>query len=558
MKISDNRSVILLCILMTMLIWMLPNMRSRDVGQPIYGKVNSISFAPFRDGQSPLTRSFPSEAQVEADLALVASRSRAIRTYASSEGGYNIAAMAERHGLRLWLGAWLGRDSDVNAQETSRAVDLANAFPNTVDRVVVGNEVLLRRDLTLDRLIQIIDEVKGRVSQPVTYADVWEFWLKNPELASHVDIITIHILPYWEDIPVGVNDIVAHVGRVYAEVRARFPDKRIAIGEIGWPSSGRWRGPAAPSRLNQATALRSFLTMADREGLDYNIIEAFDQNWKRHMEGVVGGSWGLWNSDRTDKNALSGPILESSYWFVNAAWSGFSSLVLIGIVALTMLRDPWGAVSNRNLSPNSLVVSCVFGNALVFAIIGSIENSVTTWEIALSTITVLLQVAMAVVTLQHFCLDVAGGFRPGGGICNSRFGYLLHKMLQSCPRLVFDDRRGKIRNIYLLFLMILVVEYVLVLVDGRYRAIPFFTLAVPAVVVAFHICGFLKIALPRSYGFIYSGTVLTMLWVSMSAFLLAIEGVRNTEMNRWIFLTGFFLLPVSNFYSAENSKDEMR
>ena len=237
--------VLVLLVILIVLGWWWPN-RPQLAGLAMpAARLNSVSFAPFRDGQSPLTGRFPTAAQVEADVALVAARTRAIRTYASIEGEYDIPALAERHGLKVWLGIWLGSDRASNTLEIARGIQLAHLHPNTVERVVVGNEVLLRRDLPPAELTAALDQVRAAVPQPVTYADVWEFWEQYPEVAAHVDIVTIHLLPYWEDEPTGIEGAVAHVGATHRRIAARFPGKPVAIGETGWPSRGRTRGPAA-------------------------------------------------------------------------------------------------------------------------------------------------------------------------------------------------------------------------------------------------------------------------------------------------------------------------
>ncbi len=127
----------------------------------------------------------------------------------------------------------------------------------------------------------------------MTYADVWEFWLKAPEIASSVDFVTIHILPYWEDDPVAAKDAVAHVREIRAKLKAKFAGKEILIGEVGWPSEGRMRAGALPSPANQALVLSGVVAAAKKEGWKVNLIEAFDQPWKRLLEGTVGGYWGL-------------------------------------------------------------------------------------------------------------------------------------------------------------------------------------------------------------------------------------------------------------------------
>ena len=146
----------------------------------------------------------------------------------------------------------------------ARGIAIANQNPDTVVRVIVGNEVLLRRDLPPAELIADIDRVKKAVHQPVAYADVWDFWKQFPEIAPHVDVMLIHLLPYWEDTPTGIDHAVAHVDDAYHEMKRLFPGKQIAIGETGWPSRGRERADAVPGRVNEARFLRAFLTLAGR------------------------------------------------------------------------------------------------------------------------------------------------------------------------------------------------------------------------------------------------------------------------------------------------------
>jgi glucan 1,3-beta-glucosidase len=152
------------------------------------------------------------------------------------------------------------------------------------------------------------------VQVPVTYADVWEFWLQHPQVAPAVDFLTIHLLPYWEDDPRGIDDALAHVGQVREDFGRRFAPKDIVIGETGWPSEGRQRETALPSRVNEAKFIRGFVAMAEENGWHYNLIEAFDQPWKRASEGAVGGYWGLYDADRQDKGILEGPVSNLPLW----------------------------------------------------------------------------------------------------------------------------------------------------------------------------------------------------------------------------------------------------
>jgi hypothetical protein len=207
---------------------------------------------------------------------------------------------------------------------------------------VVGNEVLLRGEMTASDLVATIRSVKSQVSVPVTYADVWEFWLRNREIYDAVDFITIHILPYWEDFPIRAKYAAAHVDSIRKRLAVAFPGKEILIGETGWPSEGRMRAGALPSRTNQARVVSEILAMAKLENFRVNLIEAYDQPWKRKLEGTVGGYWGLLDSVQ---RALKYPPGEavSNYplwkWQMGAGMA--LAVVVFGTGWLTLRRRPW-------------------------------------------------------------------------------------------------------------------------------------------------------------------------------------------------------------------------
>src|SRR5258708_21202634 len=279
-------------------------------------KFQCVSYAPFRRGQSPLDVNLHVEAaQIDEDLARLAPLTDCVRTYSIDRGLDQIAGIAQRHGLKVLQGLWLGNDPEKNRYQIETAIALANRYPDVIRAVVVGNEVLLRGELSATDLARIIRRVKAAVSVPVTYADVWEFWLRNRDLVAAADFITIHILPYGEDIPIPAAQAAAPVDAIRAKVAEAFPGKDILIGEVGWPSAGRMREGALPSRSNQARALEEVLIRARQAHYRVNLIEAFDQPWKRQLEGTVGGHWGLIDADtREPKFAWGQPVSDHPHW----------------------------------------------------------------------------------------------------------------------------------------------------------------------------------------------------------------------------------------------------
>ncbi len=272
------------------------------------------SYTPFDKDQSPFDVPFKLRPErMDADLALLATRFECIRTY-SMTGLEALPELARKHGLKLMIGAWVNSNPVDTEKEVDLLIKSANANPDVVSAVIVGNEALLRKEVTGAQLAKLINKVKSQVKQPVTYADVWEFWLKHPEVAPAVDFLTIHLLPYWEDDPSNIDVALQHVADVRQVFGNKFAPKDVMIGETGWPSEGRQRETALPSRVNEAKFIRGFVAMAEKEGWHYNLIEAFDQPWKRGSEGAVGGYWGLFDADRQDKGVLAGPVTNVPYW----------------------------------------------------------------------------------------------------------------------------------------------------------------------------------------------------------------------------------------------------
>lgn len=272
-------------------------------------KLQCVSYAPFSKEQSPFdTQMVISQERVREDLALLSKYTECIRTY-STVGLEAIPKIARENGMKMLMGAWVSSDKLSTELELKTLIKLAKQNQDIVKAVIVGNEVLLRGDTTDKILAGYIKDVKKALpNTQVTYADVWEFWLKYPEIQKATDFVTIHILPYWEDDPMNINSSIEHLAKVREEVEAILKDKNILIGETGWPSEGRVREDAVPSKINQAVFVREFVKLAEEKGWSYNIIEAFDQPWKRVNEGAVGGFWGLFDKNRMDKNIFNGLV----------------------------------------------------------------------------------------------------------------------------------------------------------------------------------------------------------------------------------------------------------
>jgi exo-beta-1,3-glucanase (GH17 family) len=298
-------------------------------------KLQCVSYAPFRGDQDPFGPDVPIDPrQIEEDLVRLKPSTDCIRTYSVDHGLDQIPEIAGRHGMKVMLGLWLSSLPDLSRHQIETAVALARRYPDVIQAIVVGNEVLLRGEMSAPDLVNTIRAVKAQVSMPVTYADVWEFWLRYREVATAVDFITIHILPYWEDFPISIEGAAAHVGSIRKQVAEAFPNREILVGEFGWPSAGRMREGALPSRANQARVVQEVLAQAKRDNYRVNVIEAFDQPWKRQLEGTVGGHWGLYDAyDRRVKFSWGAVVSNHPGW----RWQAGGGVALAGAIFLAAL-----------------------------------------------------------------------------------------------------------------------------------------------------------------------------------------------------------------------------
>jgi exo-beta-1,3-glucanase (GH17 family)/cellulose synthase/poly-beta-1,6-N-acetylglucosamine synthase-like glycosyltransferase len=282
------------------------------------GILPSVSYSPFEGSAHPDVDNLPSQEKIRADLKKLSTMTKAIRLYSSTGGVELVPPIAAEFGLKVTVGAWIDKNADRNKREIEAAIDLAKRNSNVIG-IVVGNETIYRGEQKVEDLIELIKRVKKSVSVPVTTGEIWNIWRDNfdetprdqPTLASTVDFIAAHVLPYWENFT--DKQAVDQAVDRYQLLRDKFPGKRVVIAEFGWPSNGYNLLNANPGAFEQATVLRNFVTRAESIGMDYNIVEAIDQPWKL-FEGSVGPYWGILNASREPKFSWTGPIVNQNYW----------------------------------------------------------------------------------------------------------------------------------------------------------------------------------------------------------------------------------------------------
>ena len=294
------------------------------------GMLPSVSYAPFEGTAHPDVDNIPTVERIRSDMKKLSTMTRAIRLYSSTGGVELVPPIAAEFGLKVTVGAWIDKNADRNEREIAAAINLARHNSNVIG-VVVGNETVYRGEQKVDDLIELVKQVKKSVNVPVTTGEIWNIWRDNPALASNVDFIAAHVLPYWENF--SANQAVDQAVYLYQLLREKFPGKRVVIAEFGWPSAGYNLLNANPGPFEQATVLRNFVTRAEAIGMEYNIVEGIDQPWK-FFEGGVGPYWGILNADREPKFPWTGPIVNENYWKLAAIALLVGILMSLPILAL--------------------------------------------------------------------------------------------------------------------------------------------------------------------------------------------------------------------------------
>jgi exo-beta-1,3-glucanase (GH17 family)/cellulose synthase/poly-beta-1,6-N-acetylglucosamine synthase-like glycosyltransferase len=353
MKLVSGILVAAVFAAMTFGLWAYMNRPTSEPPWP--ARIQGVAFSPFAADQNPFgSKDVPPVEQIDSDLRLLQNKTYSVRTYSTLGSQGRIPELAAKYNISVALGVQLSRNREENEQEMRNGITLAREHRN-VSRVLVGNEVLLRGDLTAAELEHQLDRARAAIRQPVGYADTWATWLKHPEIVGHVDFIAVHLFPYWEG--VDVEQAVDFCFHELMAVQDAYPKKPVIIGEIGWPSEGRIRAAAVASVSNEALFLRSFLARAEQQGQRYYIMEAFDQPWKARDEGAVGSYWGIYDVDRQPKFEFTAPIVRIPEWHMLAAISVALALLMLGVFYLHS--------GSLHTLGRALLATVVYGSATV-------------------------------------------------------------------------------------------------------------------------------------------------------------------------------------------------
>lgn len=252
--------------------------------------IHGLSFSPYLDGQAPGIEI--SEEQIRQRLAIIAPHTHWIRTFSCTEGNQQTPRIAREMGLRTMVGIGIGEDSERNELEFRNGIDIArNGY---ADILAVGNEVLLRGDLSEDQLLDYIERARAAAPDvPIGYVDAYFLFENHPRVTAACDQILINCYPFWESCPAEYS--LLYMKEMYRRVVDVAGGKKVIISETGWPDRGSPYGAAVPGADNALTYFINTCQWVEQEGIELFYFSSFDESWKVGNEGDVGAYWGLWD-----------------------------------------------------------------------------------------------------------------------------------------------------------------------------------------------------------------------------------------------------------------------
>ncbi len=254
--------------------------------------MHGICFSIYEDGQKP--GSIITEVQVERRIKILQPYAKWVRSFSCIEGNEHVPRVAKINGMKTLVGAWLGDDLELNEREIESLIAMAKE--GLVDVVAVGNEVMYRKDLTEEQLINYILRVKEAIPDiPVGYVDAYYEFSHRPRITELCDVILTNCYPYWEGCPIEYS--FEHMKSMYESAKHAGNGKRVIITETGWPSKG---GAFKAAVANEENAMRYFIdcqNWCNLNDIECFYFASFDESWKVGPEGDVGAYWGLWDKN---------------------------------------------------------------------------------------------------------------------------------------------------------------------------------------------------------------------------------------------------------------------
>lgn len=258
-------------------------------------KLHGIAFSPYIDGQDNMSE--VGADQIRSRLEVLAPHVDWIRTFSCTRGNELTPGIAKAMGLQSMVGVWIDDDLEANERELANGIEIARRGEAGI--LAIGNEVMLREELSEDQLIAYIERAKAAVDVPVGYVDAYFLFENHPRVAAACDVLLVNCYPFWEGYPIEHAHI--YMREMYRRAQRVADGKKVIIAETGWPNVGTPDRGATPSRVNAMKYFIDAVRWTNEEGIDLFYFAGFDEAWKIAKEGDVGAYWGLWDKDGAPK-----------------------------------------------------------------------------------------------------------------------------------------------------------------------------------------------------------------------------------------------------------------
>lgn len=254
--------------------------------------MHGLGFSPYLENQKP--GEIITEEQIRRRMEIIQPYTKWIRSFSCTDGNENIPRIAHEFGIKTLVGAWLGKDEEINEKEIINLIKIAKA--GHADIVAVGNEVMYRGDLTEEELINYIKRVKQAIPNiEVGYVDAYYEFEKRPKITEVCDVILANCYPFWEGCLIDYS--LVYMKDMYHRAKRAGNGKKVIISETGWPSRGQIFHGAKPSVENAMSYFINTQLWSKEEDIEIFYFSSFDEPWKIGTEGDVGAYWGLWDKN---------------------------------------------------------------------------------------------------------------------------------------------------------------------------------------------------------------------------------------------------------------------
>ena len=254
--------------------------------------LHGLCFSPYLEGQNIGDQL--SKSQISKRMDVIAPYSQWVRSFSCTEGNEHTPKIAKEKQLQTMVGAWIGDDKIQNEKEIKALIKLAKS--GFVDIAVVGNETLMRGELSEEELLAYINRVKKALPEiPVGYVDAYYQFVERPKIIDACDVILVNCYPFWEGC--NIEESALYLKQMYAVTQQFAKGKPVIISETGWPNKGARLESAQPTENNAMKYFIDASNWAQKNEIPSFYFSSFDESWKVHHEGDVGARWGIWDKN---------------------------------------------------------------------------------------------------------------------------------------------------------------------------------------------------------------------------------------------------------------------